>query len=350
MIIKKWLPLQRLAQVRIARGILCNSEFKNVFPDFLRVHGLIDTQYKYRILSSLDLPSVLRNPTMGIIQALGIEIANWCLWHNVFLIDATLDYWNRIQWYSHGTINRLETARALIQDENINIGQRFNLACAYYLESDVRTLWKDMSLGYRYCFVTRKHEYKSRTFWLDALQTGDPLDWSQISGVINIENFFEHDTRNYFHRNDLGLLQLLPNLENPETRFRSILISIGNEAFHPFDLYLCLSKLEDHQLDKLFDCLSTEQRVSVCKSFLHWPLQGLFLEIFERLRTNMSIISYIQLFVFFLCEKCNTKWSDYDYEDLVKRIWSSLPHDTKSLIRRSEIFIFLKKVLDNEGQ
>ncbi|GFT34286.1 uncharacterized protein NPIL_311341 [Nephila pilipes] len=315
MIIRKWLPLQRLAQVRIARGILCNSEFKNVFPDFLRGQALVDTQYKYRILSSLDLPNVLKKPTMGIIQALGIEIANWCLWHKVFLIDATLDYWNRIQWYSHGTINRLETARALIRDENISIGQRFNLACAYYLESDVRTLWKDMSLEYRHCFVTRKYEYKSRTFW-----------------------------------NDLGLLQLLPNLENPETRFRSILISIGNEAFHPFDLYLCLSQLEDHQLDNLFDLLSTEQCVSVCRSFLHWPLQGLFLEIFERLRTNMSTLFYIKLFVFFLCEKCNTKWSDYDYEDLVKRIWSSLPHDTKSFTRRSGIFPFLKKVLDNEGQ
>ncbi|GFT86546.1 uncharacterized protein NPIL_529441 [Nephila pilipes] len=207
-----------------------------------------------------------------------------------------------------------------------------------------------MSLEYRHCFVTRKYEYKSRTFWLDALQTNEPLDWSQISGAINIDDFSEHDTRNYFHRNDLGLLQLLPNLENPGTRFQSILISIGNEAFHPFDLYLCLSQLEDHQLDNLFDLLSTEQCVSVCRSFLHWPLQGLFLEIFEHLRTNMSTLFYIKLFVFFLCEKCNTKWSDYDYEDLVKRIWSSLPHDTKSFTRRSGIFPFLKKVLDNEGQ
>ncbi|GFS67996.1 uncharacterized protein NPIL_193551 [Nephila pilipes] len=66
-----WPSLKLIAQVRIARGILCNLEFDNIFPNFLRGDELIDLQYMHQILSSLYLPNNLENRTMGIIEALG---------------------------------------------------------------------------------------------------------------------------------------------------------------------------------------------------------------------------------------------------------------------------------------
>ncbi|GFS67021.1 uncharacterized protein NPIL_678831 [Nephila pilipes] len=218
------------------------------------------------------------------------------------------------------------------------------------MEADVRTLFENMSPGYRYYFTIKKFEYRSRAFWIDALQTNAPLDRSQISQSIVFDNFSVHDPRHFFHKNFIGLLQLFPKLENPEARLISILNSIGRSELHPFDFYLCLSQMDDHELDNVFHYLSIRQRLSVSKSFLQWPLQGLFLAILERLRTNMSAQWYFNLFVFILCEKLDSEWFDYDYVDLVKQIWSSVSHDVKSFIERSEIFQYLEKVLDNDGQ
>ncbi|GFU03302.1 uncharacterized protein NPIL_237771 [Nephila pilipes] len=345
-----WPFLQLMAQVGVAKGILRNFEFRNVLPDFLCEDGFTDLLSLHQILSSLHLPHDIKNCTMGIIEALGKEISNWCYCHCVFFIDADLDYWHRIQWYSHGTINRLETARAFIRDENISIGHRFNLACAYYLEADVRTLFQNMSLSYRKYFSVRKVEYRSRMFWLDALQTNTSFNWLEISLAVLTDNFSIHNSCNFFHKNCLGLLHAFPKLVNTKARIRSILSSLGSKELHAFDLYLCLSKMEDRHLDNLFDRLSTEQQISVCMSFLHWPLQGLFLDVLELIRRNLTEDFYLELFGIILYENFNTKWFDYDYVDLVKQIWSSLSDYIKSRIGQNRIFPCLKQVLNHDEQ
>ncbi|GFT41113.1 uncharacterized protein NPIL_173441 [Nephila pilipes] len=344
--IRFWPSVQLLAQVRIAKGILSNLKFENNFSDFMRGVGLIDLQYMHQILSLLNLETVLKNHTMGIIEVLVKEIANWCSCHRSFLIEGNLDYWNILQWYSHGTINRLETARALIQDKNINIGQRFNLACAYYMEAYVRALWKNMSPGYRHFFTITKLHNRSRMFWVEALQTNTPFNWSAITLSLMSSNISIHESSSFFYMDFLGLLQLLPKIKNPESRYKSILDSIGRKELHPFDFYLCLSQMEDYRLDLMFICLSMDQRLCVCKTFLHWPLQVLFLDILAQLSINMSEVFYLDLFRIVLNEKFNTEWFDYNYVDLVKQIWSSLPVYIKSRIEEAKIFLCLKKVLD----
>ncbi|GFS57988.1 uncharacterized protein NPIL_632421 [Nephila pilipes] len=344
-----WPPLQLIAQVRIARGILCNLEFENNFPDFMQGVGLIDLEYMHQILSSLNLETVLKNSTMGVIEVLVKEIANWCSCHRSFLIEDNLDYWNILQWYSHGTINRLETARALIQDKNINIGQRFNLACAYYMEADVRRLWKNMSPGYRHFFTLTKLNSEFRMFWINALQTNTPLDWNAISLSLMSNNIFKDNSSSFFYIDFLGVLQLIPKLEDSNTRFMTIVDSIGKIELHPFDFYLCLSQMEDHQLHLMFNCLLMDERLCVCKSFLHWPLQVLFLDVLAQLSRSMSEVFYIELFQIILNEKFNTEWFDYNYVDLVKKIWSSLSDYIKCKVKQGRIFPCLKRVLDCYG-
>ncbi|GFS68005.1 uncharacterized protein NPIL_193581 [Nephila pilipes] len=350
MIPRFWPSLQLLTQVRVSKRLSRNFEFRNVLPDFLSEDGFTDLLSLHQILSSLHLPYEITNRIMGIIEALGKEISNWCYCHCVFFIDADLDYWDRIQWYSHGNINCLETARAFIREENINIGQRFNLACAYYLEADVRTLFQNMSASYRKYFSMMKYQFKSRSFWLDALQTSTSLNWSEISLAVVFDDFSFHDFGSVFHRNCLGLLELFPKLVHPEARLRSILNSLGSGELHAFDLYLCLSKTEDPHLNNFFTRLSTEQLLNICLSFLHWPLQSLFLDILGHFGRNMSVEFYLGLFKILLYEKFNAEWFDYDYVYLVKQIWSSLSHYIKSEIERDAIFPILKQVLNLDRQ
>ncbi|GFS68007.1 uncharacterized protein NPIL_193591 [Nephila pilipes] len=349
--IRFWPSLQLIAQVRIARGILSNLKFENNFPDFMRGVGLIDLQYMHQILSLLNLETVLKNRTMGIIEVLVKEIASWCSCHRSFLIEGNLDYWNRIQWYSHGTINRLETARALIQDQNIKIEHRFNLACAYYMEADVRRLWKNMSPGYRHFFTLTKLNNRSRMFWVEALQKNTPFNWSAITLSLMSSNISIPESSSFSYMDFLGLLQLILKLKNPGSRYKSIRDSIGRKELHPFDFYLCFSQMEDYRLDLMFNCLSMDQRLCVCKTFLHWPLQVLFLDILAKLSRNMSEVFYLALFQIVLNEKFKTEWFDYNYVDLVKQIWSSLSDYIKSKIKEDRIFQYLKKVLHcDEGE
>ncbi|GFS68001.1 uncharacterized protein NPIL_193571 [Nephila pilipes] len=350
MIIRFWPSLQQIAQVRIARGILSNFEFTNVIPDSLFEDELIVLQYMHRILSSLDLPNVLKNRTMGIIEALSKEIKIWCAGHCVFLIDANLDYWDRIQWYSHGNINRLETARAFIQDENINIRERFNLACAYYLE-DVRTMWENMSTLYRKYFIARCISYRRSRLWLfPVVLQNSPLDWSRISDIIRLETVSIYDSRHFFFKSDLGLLQVFPKLENAEARFRSILYFIRVRKLHAFDLYLCFSKMEEWELDHMFNRLSTEERLIAFISFLRWPLQGLFFDILKRFGNFISGDLFLGLFKYILRKKFKTDWFDHYYVDLLKDMWTSISAEIQSQIQQDAIFPYLKEVLDNDGK
>ncbi|GFS31196.1 uncharacterized protein NPIL_183641, partial [Nephila pilipes] len=207
--IRFWPSLQLIAQIKIALGILSNLEFENNFADFMRGIGLIDLQYMHQILSSLNLETELKNRTMGIIEVLVKEIANWCSCHRSFLIEGNLDYWNILKWYSHSTINRLETARALIKDKNINIEHRFNLACAYYMEADVRRLWKNMSPGYRHFFTLTKLHNKNRMFWVEALEKNTPLDWYAISLALMSSNYLKENSSSFFYMDFLGVFQLI---------------------------------------------------------------------------------------------------------------------------------------------
>ncbi|GFT36065.1 uncharacterized protein NPIL_632401 [Nephila pilipes] len=147
----------------------------------------------------------------------------------------------------------------------------------------------------------------------------------------------------------LGVFQLILKLKNPNDRFMRIIDSIGKRELHPFDFYLSLSQMEDQQLDLMFSGLLMDERLCVCESFLHWPLQVLFLDILAKLSRNMSEVFYRQLFYIILYEKFNTGWFDYNYVDLVKQIWSSLSDYNKSKIKEDRIFLYLKKVLDYDG-
>ncbi|GFU10580.1 uncharacterized protein NPIL_219471, partial [Nephila pilipes] len=348
--IRFWPSLQLIAHVRIAKGVLRILEFKNVLPDFLLHNASDNLQNMHQILSSLILPKVLENRTMGIIEALCKEIESWCYCHCLFLIGVNLDYWDRIQWYSHGNINRLETVRAFIQDENINSRERFNLACAYYLDVDVRNLWEKMSLGCKNYFIIQNTEYRRSIYWLFPVLSGIPLDWSQISETIEFDDFSVYDSRNFFYRNNCGLFQIFPKLKNAEARFRSILNCMLSNQLNPFDLYLCLFRMEDRELYELFNRLFFLQRLVIFRYFLSWPLQGFFLDILERFGSKTSKMFYLELFNFILRDKFKTEWFDHDYVDLVKEMWTSISPKIKSEIEKDTIFPYLKQVLDNDGR
>ncbi|GFS89224.1 uncharacterized protein NPIL_612601 [Nephila pilipes] len=251
------------------------------------------------------------------------------------------DFWNRIHWYSHGTINRLETARAFIQDEYIDIRQRFHLAVTYYFEEDVRTLWGKIPTEYQTLLQKCSYLNKTWNLWLNAINTGTPLDWTQITRIVEDDKFSS--------TNALGLLRVFPKLVSSEARFQSLAVATRGEQSHPFDLYLCLIQMEDDELRNALHRFPEEEKYLFMKSFLHWPLQSVFQYVVEFFRNNISISIYSKLFRFILCEKFDTQGFDHDYFDLVKAFWAPISTEIKSELERYHMFQCLRQILKSDG-
>ncbi|GFT69461.1 uncharacterized protein NPIL_618221 [Nephila pilipes] len=278
---------------------------------------------------------------LGIFSSLCNELEKWCVCHEKFFIGTDFDYVNTIHWYSHGTINRLETARAFIQDENIDIIQRFHLAVTYYFEEDVRTLWGKIPIEYQ--TFLQKCIYLNKTWmvWLNAINTGTPLDWTQITRIVEDDKFSS--------TNALGLLRVFPKLVSPEARFQSLAVATRGEQSHPFDLYLCLIQMEDDELRYALHRFSEEEKYLLMESFLRWPLQSVFQYVVEFFRNFISISIYYKLFRFILCDKFDTQGFDHDYFDLLKAFWAPISIEIKSVLERYYMFQSLRQILKSDG-
>ncbi|GFY46099.1 uncharacterized protein TNIN_3461 [Trichonephila inaurata madagascariensis] len=306
--------LQQLAEVRIALRFLYEFQFRIVLTDFQGVIG-------------------------GIIRAMGTEVAKWYDCHKDLLPPANNDYGKKICWYSHGAIDYFATARAFLQDDNLNRRQRFILSCKYYLEYNVETLWEDVSDD-DLMFIMRNIR-----FWMDVLQWSTALDWTQITYEAETGNCYRTNYPSNFLRNCLWLPYYFSRLRSVKARFRCLYLAIENYSIRPFYLYLCLAQIQDYEIDDMFNRFPEKYRCRVFESFLYWPLQGIFLSIIERFRSRISNEIYLYLFKFILCERFKRTVLDYQYVSLVKQLWAPLSEETKSFVRKDRLFIFISYIL-----
>ncbi|GFU09597.1 uncharacterized protein NPIL_590691 [Nephila pilipes] len=343
-----WPSLQLTAHVKIALGILQNIEFTEVLSDFRFENVVRKLQNVHENLSSLSLPGVMKKRTVCIVGALVKETKKWYNCHKIFFLGENLDFWNRIRWHSHGTINRYETARSLVQDENMDIKRRFYLASEYYLEENAQNLWRGMNEECRTDIISDCCT-RIRSLWLEAVLSRNPLDWLQISDIIQNDHF-PVENRNFILDNPLGFLRVYRRMPTPSARYKSLLHAISSRKLHQYDLYVCLFEMEDHELETFFNRFSTNMRVIVLKTFLHWPFQKLFLIVLERFRSQLWNISYLDLFKFILLFRFETEWLDYDYVALVKEMWAHIPSNVQSELKPDAIFPYLNHILENDGQ
>ncbi|GFY47127.1 uncharacterized protein TNIN_474021 [Trichonephila inaurata madagascariensis] len=346
--------LQLLATVRIALRFIHEFHFHIVRTDFKGVTGDRERFYNVSIrhkVRLIHLPNLIRKNISGIVRAMATEVAKWYDSHRDLLPPASIDNWKRICWYSHGTIDYFATARAFLQDENLNRRQRFVLSCKYYLEDDVEALWEDMSED-DLMFIKRHTEWTSDLrFWMDALQSNTTLDWTQITHEAETGNYYRTNyPSNFFCGNYLGLPYYFPRLRSVRARFRCLYLATGNYSIRPFYLYLCLAQMQDYEVDGMFKRFPEKHRYQVIESFLYWPLQGIFLSIIERFRHRISNEIYLDLFKFILCERFERELLDHQYVSLVKQLWAPLSEETRSFVRKDRLYPCIAYIINSSDQ
>ncbi|GFY60371.1 uncharacterized protein TNIN_477431 [Trichonephila inaurata madagascariensis] len=334
-------PLQHIASVRIALGILHTFNLQAIKSDFLTSKGDVSEEYSSKLISKITFlgDKEQEKKISGIIRALVWELLRWMFSHDEIVYSNEIDFYD-IYWYSYGVIDRFETAQTLIRKESIDITRRFVLACKYYFKDHAQTLWKNLTefdqlvLGQDYGSV------KSMWFWIDESHTDDI--------TIFIQMYQGHSTKiEEFTENYLGLRCYFPSL-GPEARYRCLSYGLLEGEIHHFDLYLCFAALTIDEAKDLFRHLSASNRLRVMELFLYWPLQFIFVEVLDQLWSLTSHYNFRNIFKFILEERIDKNWEDADYAQLVQNIWARCPVSYKKSLGKDRIYakvelLFTKK-------
>ncbi|PRD21353.1 UNVERIFIED_CONTAM: hypothetical protein NCL1_51964 [Trichonephila clavipes] len=338
---KFWPSLQLIAYARVAQGILYTLDLDDLKHKFqIERRGCNYIEEIDEKLSEIVLPTyseifsrltaARRNPEdvinvplqpqikkqlRGIVIALGLEVKQWFKSHEFILIGGCNNLRNKLSWLSFGVIDRLQTARNFIHDEDWNIGERFHFACQYCFEDDVQMLWRSMTAQCRRDTVMELPKTSNMWLWMDTLHRNIPRNWEAISNNPRGTNFFVN--------NLVGIRSYFPNLRNPEMRCHCIRFALNSENAHNYDLYVCISLLNTGEFSFLRTSLRLTEFRTLLKSFLEWPFQIIFLDLVKdfEIRINQEVFNYVVNFI--LRSKLGPGFQDHMYVEIFVPFWNS---------------------------
>ncbi|GFY67016.1 uncharacterized protein TNIN_250751 [Trichonephila inaurata madagascariensis] len=265
-----------------------------------------------------------------------MEIKRWYDSHRCIVRDDNLDLQNKLNWFSFGIIDRLQTARNFIQDENMNIRERFHLACVYYFEDDVQMFWRNMSTADRFYARRRLPRTRSLELWLQSLHRNLPLNWEEIS--VN-------ERPHFFRSNALGMRRYFANLRGTEMRYRCIYFALETGNAHHFDLYSCLRLLHIGELNAMFNRLPKAKFYELFQIFLQWPFQIIFLDVVNDFHQHINEVVFRGLVIFILYDKLEMGWKDYPYVNLFQCFWNLLSAKFEKCVMNDKLHVLVKYVL-----
>ncbi|GFR14967.1 uncharacterized protein TNCT_227221 [Trichonephila clavata] len=368
MSINFWPSLQFIAYARIAQGILYTFDLEVLKRRFL-LGGLYYTQCMERIekmvsvvllpvyprtvsclsvertkfvgVKYLPLPNEIQKKLVGVVMALAMEIKTWFDCHKYIVRDDNLDLRNKVNWFSFGIIDRLQTARIFIQDENLNIRERFHLACTYYFEDYVQMLWRNMSRADRFYARRRLPRSRGLELWLRTLHRKIPLNWEEIS---------RNEMRHFFRSNTLGMRRYFRNLRGAEMRYQCIHFALDSGNVHHFDLYLCLRLINTGELNAMFTRLQTTEFWELFQCFLQWPFQTIFLDIVNDFQRYINEDLFHALVTLILKYKLPMEWQEYPYVNLFQCFWNLLSTKFEDyVINDKELYVLVEYVLNSSN-
>ncbi|GBN32929.1 hypothetical protein AVEN_26925-1 [Araneus ventricosus] len=323
-IITRFFPtLFHLSSVKIAATFLLEFDVETLDRVFTDIqHGISarineGSQNDHKAKRAQEkiqfIPAHLRNRVFKTIIGMDWECCRWLTDHSrIFNWKAGI----AVRLRSDGTINTTKTAQDLIQNENINIRERFHLACIFCLEESVLTLWKEMEASGETKNFETGDKYMT-SFWVRWMQEGSRVPWLQA-----VEEYL-----------------VLPPALSEEDLFRCspffpLLRSENRKKFLTFfdrtcydDLRLCLYAATKEEQVKMLK----KNTLYILLLYLNWPLQSFFLEIAEMVWHFLDISTFCTVLksIWFYQEKRK----DFDYCQLFVDFWNRCPANLREIVK-----------------
>ncbi|GFU35304.1 uncharacterized protein NPIL_288781 [Nephila pilipes] len=354
-----WPTLELLAYARSARGILYTFDSETLLHhnynmdqikekvssiripiyelSFTRTTS--DSTNSTKLQIHLPLPTNIQNRLVHIVSELGLGIKIWFCsrMKRILKYRINFDVRNVLSWRSIGIIDRFETARNLIRNENSQRRPRLYVACKYYFEEDAQRLYRKMSSNDQQVIRRKWERSVSMRHWYRALENRETLDWAQISR--NITNY------EFFLRNYDGIPYYFTKLQGRDIRYNCIATCLGFKLLRPFDVYFCLHEFQADEINNVLMRLTKYQMLQVFDSFLHWPLQSVFLDVVNSFKARL----YEEIFhhlIARLLHKLGCGREDYEYANILKIFWEELPSYHSSFDKKQDTLKRVNYVLN----
>ncbi|GFT78215.1 uncharacterized protein TNCV_4335811 [Trichonephila clavipes] len=303
---------------------LCSDGFKST------ANNLPSTMWEEMVLkkiSSLGLPNIIRYELMSIIRCICIELHKWKKEHKEKFGFNFENYQRCFCWNAQGKIDRIKTAKSLINDKSLPFFVRFNLARHNGFESDVISLWEKMNSFERHSATHIEHDAEQVWFECGATRTVENSIQIFCQATGNPLNF-----RAFF------------SLLTPILKAHWYEIFIHLKVMDCEDVRFCLSLLEKNDQESILREYSSQ----ILQYYLVWPWQKEFLIVSKNIWPYMSIENYIDILHFIIYERIMIGWKDFDYVWLMKEFWRETPNNFKELAKNDDIYPVVLSVINFE--
>ncbi|GFS50159.1 uncharacterized protein NPIL_10111 [Nephila pilipes] len=369
--LKFWPSLQLIAYARVARGILFTFDLEILKRDFM-YEGRINQsfgqhieervsaisvplfeatfkQLKFKSSKSTDqhsylpIPNKIQKQLVGVVLALRLEIASWFNSHGeITAFIANFDVCSTLSWYSTGIIDRFETARVLIRNENLDIVVRLYFACQYHFVEDAQMIYTKMTGYGEIPFPIHVLRSIHTSYRLNELKIGftrimNSKQWLRLfEKIISQEGMGEDRiSRERFIQNCMGIRFFFNRLNGERMKYLCLFFCLKLKGIHHYDLYSCLSEMNAEELNDIVTRLPQEELYRIFESFSCWPFQIMFLDVVNRFRTLVTKDIFLDLLCLII-HKLGRQWRDYPYEEILKDLWKAFSSQYGKYVEEDE--------------
>ncbi|GFU33996.1 hypothetical protein NPIL_460141 [Nephila pilipes] len=251
---------------------------------------------------------------MNLMKRIHYEVEMWIEHHKTFVgnnFDQRI--MGTFHWKSDGMIDRLKTASALIQSDLLQMRHRFMLACNYWHDERVLSIWEQMTVGlknYFYEILMYDIPESERAIIINVIH------WIRMFAGVGDGNIGEQDWFTLYIENVEFLQDKLAQNSTAEERLKNIKRAIvwNYEPYHRFCRFCVLPRAVDQGL---------EDPDAITKYYLP------------------GILHII------LCEKINPCGLDFDFVEFLQELWSLIPNESKEFVKRCDIYELIALIVDN---
>ncbi|GBM28331.1 hypothetical protein AVEN_229515-1 [Araneus ventricosus] len=331
--------VQHMAGVMIALAMYYDKDIENVLEAEIKLpfrHRYLERDrlelWKLIEMKTVEklsfLPNLLNVRLSKCIRPIHEETCQWIRDHKSLLkLSSTKCYLtckSILCWKANGTIDRIKTAKKLVQDTNIDVKTRFAIACTYFLEGEVLSLWYGDN-EVNVLSISRNGTNAAVRFWVKHLKKGY---WRKHSLKAMINGYFKIP-RIQRSGIPLRISSFFPYLSY-ETKKRYFSRVDYITGVHQDDFRLCMQIMDERERVELF---CKYPAYSLC-CFLEWPLQSLFMEMAHRLWSHMNKYQFHAVLDYIVMNYILKGLDDFDYVELLKEFWRLIPAFLKDEIKK----------------
>ncbi|GBN77332.1 hypothetical protein AVEN_1193-1 [Araneus ventricosus] len=265
--------LLQMSAAEVAITVLNNPEIRDLInsyvlpaPSSKKVHfrSTVETKTEEKI-SKLSLPPVLKNAVKCSMRPMISQMSDWKQSYGSVLKECTGFFTDasgcfRFFWKHNGQIDHQKTAKALVENQNVDIRERFMLACSLCLIDEGEHIWNSMTPGQKGFILLERGRFPALcsaavNIFIKALEVyrewAGKTTYKRISDLILLSPVIFHN---------LFLLRHVLDIEPQKTHRRYLLNAARSVGVNTDMMRFCLSRLSRRDQRTIFRRLSARVR------------------------------------------------------------------------------------------